>query len=412
MGLLGAGQGGSDMQAIRLKCKCGKVLRVPGTLAGKKVACPACKTNYRVPVAAATAAKPAAVTQSAPAAAKTGPDVSNAPSDMELSATSIAATPSELDLLSEIELVPSGPVCPGCKKQQPAGAKICVTCGIDLITGTSILKAPPNELASVSYAHRAVRGSKDAIGEPIRSYWADSLHSFIYPFKSLQNVVTLVAIMGIASLRVFLNYSILGGMGKFIIGGWLAACYLNIVTHTAMGIEELPGIKMEDGPWDDIIKPAFRYAGAYLFALAPAAAFLILLSTDILPDFMQSGVALLLWLAGGIFVWPMFVMLFAFEEWKQAYRVDLIITTIARAFLPYLSLWLILLVVGATSMLPIMFPFLDNAGIDLGLGFLVGEGLIGMIVFEALNVCLTVIAMRQIGLYYLHFKNRFTFCFE
>ena len=127
---------------------------------------------------------------------------------------------------------------------------------------------------------------------------------------------------------------------------------------------------------------------------------------------MQSGIALLLWLAGGIFIWPMFVMLFAFEEWKQAYRVDLIITTISRALLPYLSLWLILLLVGWTSILPFLYPVLDSLGIDLQMNSWRSAGLLGALVLQALDVYLTIVAMRQIGLYYLHFKNRFTFSFE
>lgn len=432
------------MQAIRLKCKCGKILRVTSDLSGKKVKCPGCAAVYRVPQAPAAAGpQPAAVvkTPSAPAPAAaaaparaapssmafrtavTGPraaenlssEASSSPSDMDLTAAAVAATPSELDLLSEIELLPSGPVCPGCKKQQPGSAKICVSCGIDLATGERILEKKSGSPVSMGYAQdrfQIRRGSKDVVGEPIRSYWADSLHSFVYPVKNLNNAVTLGIIMAIASCRVFLIFGIFALIGKFIIGGWLAACYLSVVTHTAMGIEALPGVKMEDGPWDDIIKPAFRYAGAFFFALAPAAAFVILLASGALPDFMQSGVALLLWLAGGVFVWPMLVMLFAFEEWKQAYRVDLIITTISRAFLPYLSLWLILLVVGSTSILPVLFPIFDKLGVDIHPEFLSGNGLLTSILMQAVGVYLTIVSMRQIGLYYLHFKNRFTFSFE
>ena len=127
---------------------------------------------------------------------------------------------------------------------------------------------------------------------------------------------------------------------------------------------------------------------------------------------MQSGIALLLWFAGGIFIWPMFVMLFAFEEWKQAYRIDLIITTICRAALPYVSLWFILLLVGAMSILPFLFPVFERLGININVDLLSGTGFVGAMLMQALDVYLTIVAMRQIGLYYLHFRNRFTFGFE
>ncbi|HUN82611.1 MAG TPA: hypothetical protein VMV81_13990 [Phycisphaerae bacterium] len=401
------------MQAIRLKCKCGKILRVSTDLAGRKVACPACKTTYRVPTAEPVGTTKTLAESPARVNAPSAPALDR--SDMDLTAAAVAATPSELDLLSEIELIPSGATCPRCKKQQPGGAKICVTCGIVLATGERIGVQQSGAPQAVGYAQdrfKIRRSTRDPVGEPVRGYWADSMHSFVYPLKSLSNVVTLGVIIAIASCRVFLIFGIFALIGKFIIGGWLAACYLSVVTHTAMGIEALPGIKMEDGPWDDIIKPAFRYAGAIFFALAPAAAFVILLASGVLPEFMQSGVALLLWFAGGIFIWPMLVMLFAFEEWKQAYRIDLIITTISRAFLPYLSLWLILLLVGSTSILPYLFPVFDKLGIDLHPEILGGDGVLASILVQAVGVYLTIVSMRQIGLYYLHFKNRFTFSFE
>ena len=427
------------MTSNRLKCKCGKVLKISGDLAGKKVKCPACSAVYRVPqttaaagpqapakVATATVAKSAAASVAAATppmviqTAVTGPcptsssaaDVASNPSDIELSAAAIAATPSELDLLSEIDLIPPGPVCPNCKKMQPANAKICVTCGINLATGESLLPAGKGTPQNLGYARGRDPKASSQSDELQRSYWSNIARSFGYPLWSSNNALSFLVVTIVAILQEWFKTMGVIGLASIILAGWLAGLYLRVVQDTAMGIQDLPSIKMEDGPWDDIIKPAFRFIGAYAFALVPAATFVILLTSGVLPAFMRSGEALLLWFAGGIFAWPIFVMLFAFDEWKQSYRVDLIITTIARTLLPYLGLWLMLLIVGATSILPLLLPLLDSFGIDLEVNLFDRWGIAGHFAFAVLDVYLTIVTMRQIGLFYLHFKNRFTFSFE
>jgi hypothetical protein len=70
---------------IELKCKCGKRLKVPVQMAGKKGKCPACATVFTIPAPAASAPKPqprpaaAAPATAAPAAARSVP--ARAPQD-------------------------------------------------------------------------------------------------------------------------------------------------------------------------------------------------------------------------------------------------------------------------------------------------------------------------------------------
>lgn len=425
------------MIVLKIKCKCGKLLRVPESLAGKKVACPACKGAYRIPHEkfglTAQAAAPAAA-EKKPLESVSAPNVSAAPAgraakdeapDLELPPIDPTSSPSELNLLEGLDL-PSpnlGPVCPECNQPQPTGARICVQCGIDLATGRSVLEGQKAQAADLGYAaDRAPRGSRsrhEVIGEPTRGYWSDALLSFVYPFKSLNNGITFAIILIIACAAVFLRspgfLSLVGLlilMGRLIIFGWLAAVYLSIVQNTAMAIEDLPGIRMEDGPWDDFIKPAFKYVGAFACALFPAAVYAILAGTHVLPDSMQSGLAFLLWLGAGIFVWPIFVILFAFDTHNMLWRVDLIITTIFRTLLPYMGLWLMLLVVGFSSVLPVLAPILDDLSITVPLPSVKDWGLAGTLIVRALDVYVMIVVMRQIGLYYLHFKKRFTLIFE
>jgi hypothetical protein len=420
---------------LKIKCKCGKVLRVPEALAGRKVACPACKSAYRIPhekfgltAPPATPSRKAPVSVSAPAAAPAAVRApKESPVDLDLPPIDPTATPSELNLLDGLDL-PSpnlGPICPECNQPQPTGARICVQCGIDLATGKSVLEGKQVAPVNVGYApgersHRNRRRDKhDVAGEPTRGYWSDAMLSFVYPFRSPRNCITFAIIVVVACavvlLRGFGFLSVAGLLGGALMLmclvmalGWLAAVYLTIVQHTALGIEELPGVKIEDGPWDDFIKPGFKYAGAFLCAMCPAAAYSILAGTGLLPESMQSGVVFLLWLGAGIFVWPILVILFAFDALNMLWRVDLIITTIFRTFLPYLALWLMLLLAGSISIVPLMAPVLLDYGITLPLPDVEEWGLAGAAVLRAVDVYVMIVVMRQIGLYYLHFKRRFT----
>lgn len=337
-------------------------------------------------------------------------DVASNPSDLELSADAIAATPSELDLLSEIDLLALGPVCPGCKKMQPAGAKICVTCGINLATGESILPTGKGAPQNLGYARE--RQAISSSTEPQRSYWSEILRSFAYPFWSANNLISLAMIAVVAALQEALSSMGVIGLSRIILAGWLASVYLRVVQNSAMGLADLPGLKMEDGWLDDIFKPALKYAGAYFFAMCPVAAYVILVSSHILPEFMVSMPAMLLWAAFGIFAWPILVMLFAFDSWSLSFRVDLIITTIAKTFLPYLALWASLLIVGFVTVLPLILAFVGSMITDADLTWLENYDVAFRYGRAVFAVYVTIVAMRQIGLYYLHFSRKMTFTFD
>lgn len=143
------------MIALRIKCKCGKLLGVPPGLTGKKVVCPACRRAYRVPEGP-SAAPPARSTSTSAKSAQPAPRI-----ELEIPASNPLASPSELNLLEGIESSGTiielqapppkptmtepvsssegGKVCPACGKTWPKSAKLCVQCGVDLRTGRSII---------------------------------------------------------------------------------------------------------------------------------------------------------------------------------------------------------------------------------------------------------------------------------
>lgn len=407
--------------ALRVKCKCGKVITVPSKLADQKLACPACQKPFRVSREKfeAAAAKAGASAPARPASSPSAPRVESRkpvaaavaaaddlggltpPPDMEIADLSGTIGLSAIDIPMSPQIATNGVQCPSCQRRLPADTKICIDCGIHLETGKKIATS-----AAVGYA-RGKAGS--AAGQAVKGgFWANSIRSFAYPVISGGNVVTLCILLVVSAVSIVLQYAGgLGLIGRFFIFGWLCAAYLSVIQDTASGSEDLPGIKMEDGILDDIVKPALKYVGAMAVAMAPAAAYLIAIGMDALPEWMVNPIAVFLWIGMGIFVWPVFIMLFAFNALNMIFRLDLIVVTIVRTFGAYLSLWLMLLVVGLCLFIPPLVPFLSSAGLIKELPSFLTEGLVFEFVLNAFQVYLTIVSMRMIGLYYLHFKQRF-----
>lgn len=358
--------------ALRVKCKCGKVLKIPSRLAGKLAACPQCKRKYRIP---------------------SEPDPQ--PSHLDL------------DLLTDMPVDP--PTSPH---------------GIELETNPGSELAPPSAIAvdtqgpiKLGYARDqetpSAIGSRlgDAIEGPKRTFWADALGSFIYPVRNVSNGAVCGFILAISSVAVLLQFAgIFGLIGIFIINAWLAALYFSIIQDTAAGSNDLPNLIGGNGMMDDLFLPAFKFIGAVAVVLGPAAILSICIRLGWVPASLR--VMGIMWFAAGIFILPISLLLFAFDAPGAIFRLDLIITTIFRTLLPYLAMWLILLAVaafyGLTFLAPDLIEFKSPGSggklieTHIGLGFLL----------RMLGTFLTLVAMRVIGLYYLHFKKRFAFDLE
>jgi phage FluMu protein Com len=92
---------------IKIKCKCGKVLAVPDSMAGKKGRCPACKVILSIPAA-------------------------KGPPKLKLAAGAATATGAPAAPASEKK------TCPYCSAILPGDAIICVNCGTNLLTGQKL----------------------------------------------------------------------------------------------------------------------------------------------------------------------------------------------------------------------------------------------------------------------------------
>lgn len=406
--------------ALRVKCKCGKVLQVSSKLADKRVSCTGCGAGFVLPKSRFVIAKKPPSPANAPSsgsagAARPSPAPPPVPSARMPRADELDKAPADLNL--EIADL-SGTISP--MSIDDGGLELSLAGD-----GPSVELPPPplsdsSGTAELDYArdprHRQITGVKAELNEvqgPVRSFWSDAVQSFVYPLRNTSNIVNFVIICIISLMDIPLGYAgCLGMIGSLIIFGWLSAMYLSVVQDTAVGSDDMPGIKMEDGFLDDVVKPALKYIGAYICAIGPFAFYSVAMLTGALPDWMESPIALLAWMAGGFFLWPIFVLLFAFNALGMIFRLDLIFTTIFRTFLPYIAIWIMILFVGFLWTLPLVAIVFTMIGLDISLPELGGASIALTAGLNVLNVALSIVTMRLIGLYYLHFKSRFTLEFE
>lgn len=426
---------GTGLMALRIKCGCGKQLTVSSKLADKRIACPACNRPFRIPLSRFESASPGKKRPSS----KTNP-ASAVRSQDAFPAAALAGTPTPAARPLSSAAAPPPPI----PTEQPAPSEIDPTpaslddelsqleiSGVPVQSSTDVLTLrgeAPTDLetgsqpaAGVGYARdrltRTIPGRTSKVTEvvqgPTRGFWSDAFYCFVYPFGSAGNGITFAIVAVVSLISIPLGYAgCLGAIGQLIIFGWLCSLYLSVVQETAVGSNDLPGIKMEEGFIDDIIKPALKFIGAFAVALFPAVIYTIALATGGLPGFMQSGLALFVWMGLGFFLWPVFVMLFAFNALNMIYRIDLIFTTVFRTFGAYLCMWIMLLLVGFLYLLPILGFVFAALGLNLSAPKLPGGGLEIDVVMNVLNVYFSIVAMRLIGLYYLHYKRKFTLLFE
>ncbi len=452
--------------ALRVKCKCGKTLKISSQFAGRKLACPACRHPFRISAekfaaarAKETAEKVAAekakdtTDKSAAGGARTRKEHVN-------SATASRATPgvtgsaeaADLGMIdsgeaAELAGAELGAAAPAVTELQTAPLAVAVNVAAParlddelfrgLETGELAFAGEEPGLAMAGEAPRAIEVSDAApsgltyardsrvalpggrtppslVQGPKRGFWADAFYSFIYPVKPAGNAVTLLFILGAETIDTYFSLVPMGwmltGLCRGIIFGWLASVYLSVVADTARGEDDLPGLKLEDGFLDGVIKPALKFVGAFAIVFLPAIVVGISVGTGAAPG--PAALLIPVWTFAGLFVIPIVLLLFSFDSLGMIFRLDLIATTIARSLLPYLAIWLMLLIViigmlmasaGGLIANLVLPNFLISASLTT-----VGSGIAIHLALALFSTYLMLVSMRIVGLYYLHFKQRFT----
>jgi len=407
--------------ALRVKCKCGKSLKISSQLAGKKLRCPGCSKPFRISpekfkaAARARAAKAAAsptnssaTAKPTPAARPPAPQRKPTITPAPLAPASSGATdagPIELDLSGTYDFSQSDLLSDF--ESQAATAETSAAAMPAVIIETE----DAQDLGYAGETGPRRRSARDAIEDPKRTFWRDAFFSFVYPFSNAGNAINFFIICVFAVINVFLaTLGCFGLIGSLIIFGWLAALYLSVTQDTAAGSDDMPGIRMEHGILDDIVIPAFKYLGAYATAFAPALLTFFLIVAGPLPQ--SAFWSVFAWIALGAFMCPMILLLFSFGAFGSLARLDLIFATIFRTFVPYIAMWVMLLITFAIYMLTALAPFLMIIGFEDTAEDIPEPGLAMSIFFAALDPYARIVGMRVVGLYYRHHKRRFAIQME
>ncbi len=243
---------------------------------------------------------------------------------------------------------------------------------------------------------------------PHRTFAKDYRDAFAYPFWSIGNAFTFCVV---AAVAVWLYpRSLYAGFSPMlyakplaygVIAGWLWGFYFSVVTATTKDSDDLPDL-LPDPLISTALHSLVRYLGAAAVAFLPAALNFLLCRGEILPPAAET--LLPLWIALGAFLLPISLLLFAFEMPAAFYRPDRILRTIWRTFLPYVAIWPVVLA-HALAQIIAYFP----SG-QAWLGWTAADPpwcWLGETGCRLSATYLALVAMRVIGLYYLHHRHRF-----
>jgi hypothetical protein len=225
------------------------------------------------------------------------------------------------------------------------------------------------------------------------------------------NLIPLVLLCILLVLDYVLRFSLIGPLGllglfgRLVVWGWIFAYCQSVILETASGEDELPKFSMENGWWDDIIVPFFQFLGSWVGVLMPALVLRVLYG--LYPyDVLWYAALAAFWI--GVFIWPAAALMVVIGSVREAFHLDLVVSTIARSFPAYLMTLALLGLAFGPEILFRLYVRQRAAVGDLSLShtFLFA---VAVKVFVAYAI---LVSMRSLGLYYRHFKSRFPWVAE
>jgi hypothetical protein len=337
-------------------CECGARYRLPEGSEGKRATCKKCGRSFTIPAE----------------------DIPIAPAD---------------DDEWGIQESPGGAAAPAAAHSEAPE--------MDPSASSAYASHTPDELVAMGRAEGADR--------PTRGFWADVGWTFVL-FIEPNNLIMLVVIWVMhAILPLLAAAPCIGLIGYGIVTGWLCSYWFKVVVDGAAGEGDLPTLSLTGGLVDDVIIPFFKFLGATVFAWAPAILCALLMSMVMgltVGSVMTSpGPPLLLAVGVSLFLWPMVLLVIGIGGLGAVFRVDLIFVTIARTFVPYLA---ICVLVAGTLAVKYFAPELAS----LATGGGVRKFFLTMGLGAFLEAYSSIVAMRIVGLHYHHFKDRFAWSWE
>lgn len=404
--------------ALTIRCRCGKALKISSTLAGKTVNCPSCNASFSISAeqfqAAESSFKSAQASDDTPSST---PDSSNDP--IPLADDSPPPRP-----IIELENNPEPAALDDMLLADAHSKSDILDLKPTLEFESTPLPAMPvtdEPTVDVGYARDKAKAEGKAkyntVITPQRPFKDDAILAFSYPVMNTENAVRYgVMCLSLSVPYVFFQLVAIPCLG-LLVGAllfcWVVSVFLNVISETGRGSDDLPTDNFSGGMYDSLLSPALNFIGAFALVLAPWVVLIIAGYLGLLPKFFLQLAPV--WMSVGIFLFPMSLMLFAFEAPSVLLRPQLVISTIASTFLPYLAIWGLLLIVSAiwsvvfaSGLIVSYLPGLSGLT-TLATYFNSPVGAVLAMFFE---IYVMLVAMRLVGLYYLHFKKRFAFQME
>ncbi|HEY3244295.1 MAG TPA: hypothetical protein VGM03_13190 [Phycisphaerae bacterium] len=297
-----------------------------------------------------------------------------------------------------------------------AGKRACCTrCQAEFVlAGTDPIEvAPPPAVASAAAGLDAIAaidrgglGASSAVAlTASASFWTNVGWTLVF-FLDPGNLTTFV----IVSLVIGFQHVGLGGRGAFgltlvivwtlgiFLSLWLMAFLMNVIRDAAEGKDDLPRCTEFSDALDDMVWPLLQFFGTGVFVSLPAMVLALVEAT------WRVGIppwAVALAAGVGLFFWPMSVLCVSIGGLGVFLQPNLLIESVIRTFAIYIVVCLIF----------------EGAMLISGLAWGWGVGLLNVparfsppalaALASVLEAYALVVAMRVIGLYYYHYKDRF-----
>ena len=262
---------------------------------------------------------------------------------------------------------------------------------------------------------------------PRAGFWSDvgwTLLFFVHPHNLVSFVIVWVLLC--TSAFRFIPSVALGALlsvASLIINLYMTAWCMNIIGSTAAGDDELPNFAAFGGFWDEVLIPCVQYVGTWALLLLPAFLYVLITAgaggtlpsvgggLSIFRILQTANVAdspFLVLVAVGTFLWPIAILCVSLGGLSALARIDLIVVAVAKTLAPYTAVFVL---VSMANFLP-GFIVQAAAGPTPPGGATPAAGAAFGVLAAGVGLYFSIVSMRLIGLYYLHFKGKFPWDWE
>lgn len=284
-------------------------------------------------------------------------------------------------------------------------------------SGTPTHVGPPVSEAYLPSSEATGRLGKVVIERDVAppSYWKSLFTTLMFP-STAGNLVTFVFVWGMlfVSAALLSAAGILGLVGQLIILGWFCSYRFSVIIDAAAGERDLPALALSS--IGELIGSILQWLGSWAVALLPACVCMVVMvylgfSGGVNPlAFLSGGIAAAAQNAeviavsvlafAGMLAWPMIVLCVVLGGFATLSRLDLIVVTLVKTFPAYLLTAVI--VFGADLSSTFITRHVPRSGGDVVFAYFMWH-----LIATGIHAYFEIVAMRVIGLYYHHFKDRF-----